>query len=100
MAASDIRLVLESGVAARVAAIIEPVIEDLGLRLVRVRITGMDLLTLDLHATLSARLDVAPPANDEPADEEDAEPVGALQIAIDVSDSEASASPVPVAQAD
>ena len=69
---------------------------------VRVRITGMDLLTLDLHATLSARLDVAPPSTDEAPEEEDAEPVGALQIAIDVSDSdsEASPTPAPVAQVD
>ena len=67
---------------------------------VRVRITGMDLLTLDLHATLSARLDVTPPATDETVDEEDAEPVGALQIAIDVSEGEASSSAAPVAQVD
>ncbi|VAW17291.1 Bacterial ribosome SSU maturation protein RimP [hydrothermal vent metagenome] len=34
------RLATETGAAARVAAVIEPVIEDLGFRLVRVRITG------------------------------------------------------------
>jgi exoribonuclease-2 len=67
---------------------------------VSARITGMDLLTLDLHASLLARLDVAPPSADEPVDEEDAEPVGALQIAIDVTDTEASAAPAPVAQVD
>lgn len=50
MATSDIRLVLESGVAARVAAIIEPVIEDLGLRLVRVRITGQNGCTVQIMA--------------------------------------------------
>ncbi len=50
MTTSDIRLVLESGVAARVAAIIEPVIEDLGLRLVRVRITGQNGCTVQIMA--------------------------------------------------
>ncbi len=38
--AADPRLIAEPGVAARVAAIAEPVIEGLGFRLVRVRITG------------------------------------------------------------
>lgn len=54
--------------------------------LVRARITGMDLLTLDLHATLAARLDVAAPvaaAEDEGADEE-IEASGPLTIAIDL----------------
>jgi ribosome maturation factor RimP len=50
MATSDIRLVVESGVAARVAAIIEPVIEDLGLRLVRVRVTGQNGCTVQIMA--------------------------------------------------
>ena len=36
----DKRLITENGVAARVAAIVEPVIEDLGFNLVRVRVTG------------------------------------------------------------
>ena len=57
---------------------------------VRVRITGMDLLTLELHATLSARLDVAAAVNDA-AEEDDAEAVGALQLAIDLGDGEAAA---------
>jgi exoribonuclease-2 len=52
---------------------------------VRARITGMDLLTLELHATLAARLDaVDTPAAEAPADEDDTEAVGALQLAIDV----------------
>ena len=37
----DKRLITESGVAAREAAIVEPVIEDLGFNLVRVRVTGL-----------------------------------------------------------
>ncbi len=36
----DPRLIVESGVAARVAAIVEPVLEGLGFRLVRVRVSG------------------------------------------------------------
>ncbi len=57
---------------------------------VRVRVTGTDLLTLELHATLVARLDVAETA-DTAAEEDDSEPVGALQLAIDVGDGEAAA---------
>ena len=62
---------------------------------VRVRITGMDLLTLELHATFAARLDVAAGVNDA-AEEDEAEAVGALQLAIDVGDvgdDEAAAAP-------
>ncbi len=44
------RLDTESGVAARVAAVIEPVIEDLGFRLVRVRITGEGGTTVQILA--------------------------------------------------
>ena len=44
------RLVVESGVAARVAAIIEPAIVDLGYRLVRVRITGQNGCTVQIMA--------------------------------------------------
>ncbi|MBL8326983.1 MAG: RNB domain-containing ribonuclease [Rubrivivax sp.] len=55
---------------------------------VRARIAGMDLLTLDLHATLAATLDAAPGAAvapaDAEADEDDAEAVaGPLHLAID-----------------
>ena len=52
------------------------------------RITGMDLLTLDLHATLSARLDLAAPAAeaDEEGAEDGAEASGPLTIAIDLDD--------------
>jgi exoribonuclease-2 len=53
---------------------------------VRLRITGMDLLTLDLHAQLAARLDAAPAAQPEPADEDETEAAGALQLAIELDD--------------
>lgn len=55
---------------------------------VRVRLTGSDLLTLDLHATLLARLDEAVPAAaaaDEEAEDE-AEAAAPLALAIDVAD--------------
>src|SRR6185436_18993907 len=54
---------------------------------VKVRITGLDELTLDLHANLVERLDAeaAPAAADESADE-DEEPSGVLTLAIDVND--------------
>ena len=44
------RLVTENGIDARVAAIVEPVIEDLGYRLVRVRVTGENGCTLQIMA--------------------------------------------------
>src|SRR5215510_14674950 len=44
------RLIVEQGVAARVAAIAEPVIEGLGLRLVRVKISGLDGCTVQIMA--------------------------------------------------
>ena len=47
---SEPRLILEQGVAARVAAIAEPVIEGLGLRLVRVKISGMSGCTVQIMA--------------------------------------------------
>jgi exoribonuclease-2 len=58
---------------------------------VRVRITGIDLLTLDLHASLSQRLET-PSATDAPEvgaagdDEAEAEVAGPLAIAIDAPD--------------
>lgn len=48
----DRRVVTESGVAARVAAIVEPAIEDLGYRLVRVRVTGQNGCTVQIMAEL------------------------------------------------
>ena len=58
---------------------------------VRVRITGTDLLTLDVFANVVTRLDdPATPADDAPADEAEAEEAadsaGPLTLAIDVND--------------
>jgi ribosome maturation factor RimP len=47
---SERRLVVEQGVAARVAAIAEPVLADLGYRLVRVRISGTSGCTVQIMA--------------------------------------------------
>ena len=47
---SEPRLVPETGLAARVAAIAEPVLENLGYRVVRVRVSGMAGMTLQIMA--------------------------------------------------
>jgi ribosome maturation factor RimP len=47
---SERRLIVEPGLAARVAAIVEPVLEGLGYRLVRVRISGLDGCTVQVMA--------------------------------------------------
>jgi ribosome maturation factor RimP len=44
------RLVTETGVAARVAAVAEPVIRDLGFRLVRVKVSGLNGCTVQIMA--------------------------------------------------
>ena len=44
------RLIVEPGVSARVAAIVEPVLEGLGYRLVRVRVSGTDGCTVQVMA--------------------------------------------------
>ena len=44
------RLIVEPGVSARVAAIVEPVLEGLGYRLVRVRVSGSDGCTVQVMA--------------------------------------------------
>jgi ribosome maturation factor RimP len=44
------RLIAESGLAARIAAIAEPVLHDLGYRLVRVRVSGLDGCTIQIMA--------------------------------------------------
>jgi ribosome maturation factor RimP len=44
------RLIAETGVAARVAAIAEPVIEDLGFRLVRVKLSSLNGYTVQIMA--------------------------------------------------
>jgi ribosome maturation factor RimP len=48
--AREDRIVRETGIDARVAAIIEPVVEGLGFRLVRVRLSGQNGLTLQIMA--------------------------------------------------
>ena len=56
---------------------------------VRVRVTGTDLLTLDLHASVLQRIDdPASTADDAPVDEAEAEEAtaGALTLAIDVAE--------------
>ena len=56
---------------------------------VRVRVDGVDLLTLDLHARLVAKLDDEQPAADDAAEEaDDVEEAGAgpLTLAIDVNE--------------
>jgi exoribonuclease-2 len=69
---------------------------------VRVRVTGCDLLTLDLHASLLARLDDAAPAatlaepEAEEAEEEE-EASGPLALAIDVADADATVAAEPPA---
>ena len=69
---------------------------------VRVRITGIDTLTLELHANLASRLDEAAPLasdGDVGADADDDEAIAApLALAIDVSDAEG-ASPADAAAA-
>ena len=44
------RLITETGVAARVAAVAEPVIRDLGFRLVRVKVSGLNGCTVQIMA--------------------------------------------------
>lgn len=48
--AGEKRLIVDTGVAARVAAIAEPVLESIGYRLVRVRISGADGCTVQIMA--------------------------------------------------
>jgi ribosome maturation factor RimP len=47
---TDDRLIRESGLEARIADIVEPVIADLGYRLVRVRISGLNGMTVQIMA--------------------------------------------------
>ncbi len=67
---------------------------------VRARISGMDLLTLDLHAQFAGRIEEATAATDDAAAEldDDVDTSGPLTLAIDLSDATESAepaSPVP-----
>ena len=70
---------------------------------VRARVAGVDLLTLDLHAALAARLDVAPAADAAPEGddaEDEGEAPATLQIAISLDDAaEPAAAPEPAADA-
>jgi ribosome maturation factor RimP len=50
MSDNEKRLITESGVAARVATIIDPVVQDLGFRLVRVKVTGTNGCTVQIMA--------------------------------------------------
>jgi ribosome maturation factor RimP len=45
---NELRLVRESGVAARVAVVVEPVLHDLGFRLVRVKVSAMNGCTVQI----------------------------------------------------
>ncbi|MCH7344325.1 RNB domain-containing ribonuclease [Pelomonas sp. CA6] len=51
---------------------------------VKVRITGLDELTLDVHASLVERLDETPAADYAPAEDDEEEGTGTLTLAIDV----------------
>jgi exoribonuclease-2 len=66
---------------------------------VRVRITGLDLLTLDVHANLLVRLGeaVEAAAQAEAEDEEEAPAQGPLALAIDVADASEGEAPPPAA---
>jgi exoribonuclease II len=65
---------------------------------VRVRIGGTDLLTLDVHASLLARLDApAAPAETDESGEDEGEAQGPLALAIDVNESPAEAGDPPPA---
>ncbi|HRH90167.1 MAG TPA: hypothetical protein PLO41_25250, partial [Rubrivivax sp.] len=60
----------------------------------RARVAGIDLLTLELHATLLARIDAATPADaPEPEPEAEAEDesaeAGALRLAIELDEAPA-----------
>ena len=66
-----------------------------------VRVAGIDLLTLDLHAQLLRRLDDAPAAAAEGTESEDEseEASGPLTLAIDVADASAGETPGADAEA-
>ena len=67
---------------------------------VRVRLTGSDLLTLELHAALLARIDspAAPEAAlAEPEAEDESPDAGALRLAIDLDEPAAHDTPPPAA---
>ncbi|TIS32871.1 MAG: ribosome maturation factor RimP, partial [Mesorhizobium sp.] len=47
---SDDRIIRESGIDARIALIVQPVLRAIGFRLVRVHLTGQNGLTLQIMA--------------------------------------------------
>ena len=49
-AADEPRLITEPGIPARVAAIVEPILQQLGYRLVRVRVSGAEGCTVQVMA--------------------------------------------------
>ena len=66
---------------------------------VRVRLGAADLLTLDLHASVVARLDTtAAPGGDATAAEDDEPAAGPLTIAVDVAEAEPGNGSPPVAE--
>ena len=74
---AESRLIVETGLDARVAAIVEPVLESMDFRLVRVRMTGQNGLTLQIMAE----------RNDGTMTVEDCEAVSrAVSPALDVED--------------
>lgn len=64
---------------------------------VRVRVTGMDLLTLELHANLLSRLDEAPAAEGEADEGEEDAPAAGLTLAINLDEAAEDAPPAPAA---
>jgi exoribonuclease-2 len=68
---------------------------------VRVRVTGVDELTLDVHASVVARLDEATPTDqgdtEGDGDDEVLDNAGPLTLAIDVTDADAPAADAPAA---
>jgi exoribonuclease-2 len=62
----------------------------------RVRVAGIDLLTLELHAALLARLDAAPAVEAEAEADDERDDAGTLRLAIDL---DAPADGDPAAQA-
>ncbi len=66
---------------------------------VRVRITGVDRLTLDVHASLLARLDEAPPSAAAVEDESDDDAAAAAPLALAIDLEEAAEATVPDAVA-
>ncbi len=66
---------------------------------VKVRITGLDEMTLDVHATLIERLDEAPAADEPEGDDEELEAAATpIALAIDLNDSSGEAAPAEAPQ--